>query len=679
MGPSGAPARAPRQNLSLHRELPLGGNEFDTAAQLRAYFGQFTIAQPAQFTPLQALQSRLGEFQTGAGPADASPTRADDENLLGAPISEPYRTDLAWFEKRFGELRHLLNAQEESRREMAVINEKLSAVIGRLDVLAGQLQGASAFPALDDKLTGLARSLDETRERTAANADQISRAAAGILAANSNAHEDRRRFEIVARNTVEELGETVAATASRAAILTAEEISSSLARTLGHGEFERLEAGLGALHAKYREAAEKTTAAIERVHETLHLVLGKGLAGETTRLPRRKRPSVLHPISADSSVYNSPGLGFGSGFAQKPQLGTITLRDPAPSDPNLLKALQEAEENLKKRDGDRLQVPGRVEQNHQFSKASRPREEEKNHPLSGVAVVGIILLLVAGALYYLHARAESVPFRLSVLPSNAIATEMALRGTVNGDAGTKIDGADSGPQGEMPAPSLLASTPPQPHPSVSSDDAAAAEDLKILEAAARHGDRDAQFRIGKRFLNEGGLDGGAATAARWLARAADQGHLEALFTLASLYERGAGVSKDEDRAIDLYRQAAAGGYVRAMHNLAVLLSSRGSAAGYREAGEWFNRAALDGLPDSQYNLALLYERGLGLGQDLARAYFWYRVAAQSGDKDASQQAERLKRSLPPEAIDAAGEQAGSWRPSLEDSRRSANDGLSHRG
>lgn len=174
----------------------------------------------------------------------------------------------------------------------------------------------------------------------------------------------------------------------------------------------------------------------------------------------------------------------------------------------------------------------------------------------------------------------------------------------------------------------------------------AAEDLEALEIAARHGDRDAQFRIGTRFLNDGGLDGGPAAAARWFAKAAAQGHNEAQFMLASMYERGAGVEKDEARAIELYRQAASAGHVRSMHNLGAMLLKNATAQSYREAAAWFEQAAAKGFADSQYNLALLYEHGLGIEQDLLRAYQWYVEAAKAGLKEAAVQAERIRRTLP---------------------------------
>jgi localization factor PodJL len=52
------------------------------------------------------------------------------------------------------------------------------------------------------------------------------------------------------------------------------------------------------------------------------------------------------------------------------------------------------------------------------------------------------------------------------------------------------------------------------------------------------------------------------------------------------------------------------------------------------AARWFAKAAALGLADSQFNLAVLYERGEGLPQSLSDAYKWYAIAALSGDGEA---------------------------------------------
>jgi localization factor PodJL len=49
---------------------------------------------------------------------------------------------------------------------------------------------------------------------------------------------------------------------------------------------------------------------------------------------------------------------------------------------------------------------------------------------------------------------------------------------------------------------------------------------------------------------------------------------------------------------------------------------------------WFTAAAERGLSDSQFNLAVLYENGLGVNKDATIAYKWFALAAKSGDKEA---------------------------------------------
>ncbi len=665
--PDAAPNAEPASEPHEPEPVGFGEGRTEAEAQLYAYYGQFAAQQPPRFQPFEALSARLNEFDTPTSP----------ETNEAPP--EPYRNDLVWFERRFGELKQLLSWQDGGKNEIAAINARLAEIAGRLDKLSDGLPDVTALRAVESKLTGLSQALDETREQTTANADRISRAAMEIFNVSTRAQEDRRRFELVARNTVEELGQTVVATASRAAVLTAGEMAVSLQRPYERSAIERLESELQALNARSRASGEQTAAALDRVQETLHVFLERGGQASGPQ-PPRKRPTLNDPISADSSVYNLPGSSFGSGRADKPQLGTITLRPrPTPSDPNFFKALEEAGDRLNKSRPTRPLDPGDVpdEPRPPFPNLSAARNEEKSHPLAGIAIVAIILLLASAALYYLHTKTHLAPFHLSVMPEAGMTAPARLRAP----AAPKSDKATLNTK-PLPLPEAdppLFAAESQTFQADTPADDVAPEDLKVLENAARRGDREAQFRIGKRFLSDGDLEGGAVTAARWLARAASQGHIEALFMLASLYERGVGVSVDGDRAMALYRKAASAGHNRAMHNLGVMLSARGSAQDYREAALWFYRASLAGLADSQYNLAILYERGLGLEQDLTRAYFWYRVAAHSGDKEATQQADRLKRTMPPEETAAAGAQAGSWRPTLEDSAKSADEGSPRRG
>jgi len=76
------------------------------------------------------------------------------------------------------------------------------------------------------------------------------------------------------------------------------------------------------------------------------------------------------------------------------------------------------------------------------------------------------------------------------------------------------------------------------------------------------------------------------------------------------------------------RSRAAAGDPRAQHDLAIRLS--GEDGDLAEAARLFREAAIQGLANAQYNLAVLYERGLGVRADETRALLWYHSAAEQG-------------------------------------------------
>lgn len=642
-----------------------GEGQSDAEAQLFAYLDRVKTPKASGFPPLDALSARLSEF-----------TPVDGAQLNGH-ASE--RSDLAWFEEKFGELKRLLGRREEDKREIGAINAKLAEIINRVDRLALAVPGEATMAAVESQLAAVSHSLALTRQQSAADADRISRAAQEILEASGSAQEAREGFENAARHTVRELGQTVVVAASRAAAVTAEQIATALQRTNGQAAPSVVESELRALNAQSRESSEKTAAALERVHETLRHFLERGQPYQPSvspgLTPVKKRAGIHMPIAADASAYAKSDSTFGGSPARKPQLDTITLRTPPPPDPNLLKALEAAEEKLKhgKRAGHHKTRSG-YESPPAFLSSPLLHEDEKGLPIIGLGIVAFVLLLASAALYYLHTRTNLVPFHLTSMNRSEVVTTGPVSLPLP-DRNGKGDLAPRSAIASLPqkdTPVLLAAAEQRNTPLVPPADAA--EDVQLLTTAASRGDPEAQFKIGSRFLSDGSVQSDTAAAARWLTRAAEQGHTESKFILASLYERGAGVPKDETKALSLYREAANAGHIRAMHNLGVLLTTHDAPEDYREAAGWFIKAASAGLMDSQYNLALLYEHGLGVTADRQRAYFWYQVAAQTGDKEAKQNAERLKRLLPPAETETVLERAGSWHPTVEDvSRRSSQN------
>lgn len=81
---------------------------------------------------------------------------------------------------------------------------------------------------------------------------------------------------------------------------------------------------------------------------------------------------------------------------------------------------------------------------------------------------------------------------------------------------------------------------------------------------------------------------------------------------------------DARLAFDMYRRAAEAGLPEAQFNVAIMLDSgRGVSPDVAQAATWYARAASHGIRRAAYNLGQLYEAGQGVPQnvDLARAWF----------------------------------------------------------
>jgi len=57
--------------------------------------------------------------------------------------------------------------------------------------------------------------------------------------------------------------------------------------------------------------------------------------------------------------------------------------------------------------------------------------------------------------------------------------------------------------------------------------------------------------------------------------------------------------------------------------------------------------------DSQFNLAILYARGLGAPQDLGQSWLWFSLAAEQGDVDAGAKRDDVAGKMDKATLDAA--------------------------
>ncbi|MDY0072324.1 MAG: tetratricopeptide repeat protein [Thauera sp.] len=178
---------------------------------------------------------------------------------------------------------------------------------------------------------------------------------------------------------------------------------------------------------------------------------------------------------------------------------------------------------------------------------------------------------------FVAASTASVPSR----PEKAVAARPAvwlvallLLGMMLGVALMLWPEADGGPE-------PLASQPGLPVPQ------------SALLLAAREGDVDAQYRLGRAALLDPARSREEADeAVGWIRQAANAGHLGAMIQLGKLYRNGLGVAQN-----------------------------------YSLAHKWIVQAALAGDAEGMLELGRLYRSGIGVEPDLIQAYVWFNRAA----------------------------------------------------
>jgi TPR repeat protein len=210
--------------------------------------------------------------------------------------------------------------------------------------------------------------------------------------------------------------------------------------------------------------------------------------------------------------------------------------------------------------------------------------------------------------------------------------------------------------------------------------------FQLYARAGRTGLAEAEYRVGRCYLDGVGVPPSRAEGIRWLERAADHGHVEAQSQLAIIYLHGTAGAPDPKSAASLFdvgdiadpdyvtamrraRMAAEAGSGEAQAVLAFILTSgpqdmrnldeadlwyeRSAAAGCpqgmlghalalnrkggdetvkREVAVQLGKAAEAGLPAALYLLGVMSERGLGVIRNEGAAAEFYRRAAEEGHR-----------------------------------------------
>lgn len=197
-------------------------------------------------------------------------------------------------------------------------------------------------------------------------------------------------------------------------------------------------------------------------------------------------------------------------------------------------------------------------------------------------------------------------------------------------------------------------------------------------AAARAGDPDAQFVVGRGLVDGSWAGRETKMGLQWLEKAADNGQRYAAFTIGRLYALGQhGIPIEFDQAQYWYERSFNEGNAYAAFQLARLNEAKsppniekalfwyrkGAEAGdfdcqrvlgefygsgfrlpldYGQSLQWFLRAMAQRMAGQaedadriQARLGLYYENGLGTARSIADALRWYREAARNGNADAN--------------------------------------------
>jgi TPR repeat protein len=109
---------------------------------------------------------------------------------------------------------------------------------------------------------------------------------------------------------------------------------------------------------------------------------------------------------------------------------------------------------------------------------------------------------------------------------------------------------------------------------------------------------------------------------------ADAGDPEAMTNVGMLYNLGLGVKRSYKEAAQWYERAAQLGFVLAQYDLANLYyDGLGVERDRKQAARWYLAAAKGGHPKAQLYLAQMYESGEGVEENHDTALQWYQKAA----------------------------------------------------
>ena len=153
-----------------------------------------------------------------------------------------------------------------------------------------------------------------------------------------------------------------------------------------------------------------------------------------------------------------------------------------------------------------------------------------------------------------------------------------------------------------------------------------------VRAAAAHGVREAQVRLGRMLLNGEGVSKDERAAYRWFLRAARDGDADAMNMVGRCHENGWAVDASDKDAAPWYRRSAEAGHDWGEYNYAhMLFDGRGDVPLDRRAAfALYLRAAQRGHGRAMNLVGRCLEAGWGIEPDITMAERWYARSAEAG-------------------------------------------------
>ncbi len=128
-----------------------------------------------------------------------------------------------------------------------------------------------------------------------------------------------------------------------------------------------------------------------------------------------------------------------------------------------------------------------------------------------------------------------------------------------------------------------------------------------ISSGAMDGNPDAQFLMGKKYLEGVGVKKNFPLAIQWFQQAAAQGHGASYFQLGYMYETGLGLPQSYVDAMSWYELAATKKVAVALNNIGSLYyRGKGVSVDKKKAAEYYKQAADLGEPLAKNNLGFYY-------------------------------------------------------------------------